>query len=516
LNIHLGYEVGTGNAIEIPLGHLCVTGQTQLSGKTTTLEALIDRSKLTAVSFVTKRGEGRFEKSHRIPPFFKQRADWQFVAGLLEATLREKMKFQRPWIMKVCKGATSLKDVLANVINAKATARGLNESIYTELEHYLEIVVPQLRNLPYAATTAPDLKLGVNVMDLTEYTTEVQSLIIQSVLGWVYECCLNTIVIIPEAWEFIPQDRGNPVKLAAETYIRKAAGLKNYLWVDSQDVAGVDKTILKQCSVWIMGVQREHNEVVRALKHIPFGSPKPKPEDIMSLEIGQFFVSHGKKMVRTYVQPSWMDNRAAREVAIGNLTIEDAPVRIQRPHKVKDEDTNMDYKAAYEAEKARADGLQREKETTTTVTIPPPTIKAYPVGGPEAAKTVIQVPNHPMGGAEVSLVEQVKAAILRDPAAKMIIASIIPELEVLTTRRVIKIDGDSLKGRLAQLIKAGYFDSGAKGYSAWQELCRTGKDPGKANVYRALSDLRDEGFLTKEGEEGFTAVPGMKVNVIAA
>src|SRR5437867_799864 len=100
MNIHLGYEVGTGKPVEIPLGHLCVTGQTQLSGKTTTLEALIDRSKLTAISFVTKRGEGRFENSHRIPPFFRQRADWQFVAGLLEATLREKLKFQRPWIMK--------------------------------------------------------------------------------------------------------------------------------------------------------------------------------------------------------------------------------------------------------------------------------------------------------------------------------------------------------------------------------------------------------------------------------
>jgi hypothetical protein len=278
-----------------------------------------------------------------------------------------------------------------------------------------------------------------------------------------------------------------------------------------------------------MGVQREHNEVVRALKHIPFGSPKPKPEDIMSLEIGQFYVSHGKKMVKTYVQPSWMDNRAAREVAIGNLTIEDAPVKIQRPQKRKDEDTNMDYKAAYEAEKARADGLQKEKDHTiwapplTNGPIIPPkkpelAVPPFAVGQPVAARVLAGPENlhsSTQGGAEVSLVEQVKAAILRDPAAKMIIASIIPELEVFTTRRVIKVDGDSLKGRLAQLIKAGRFDNGWKGYSAWQELCRTGKDPGKANVYRALSDLRDEGFLTKEGEEGFTAVPGMKVNVIA-
>jgi len=34
---------------------LAVTGQTQQSGKTTTLEALISRSKLRALTFVTKR-----------------------------------------------------------------------------------------------------------------------------------------------------------------------------------------------------------------------------------------------------------------------------------------------------------------------------------------------------------------------------------------------------------------------------------------------------------------------------
>ena len=42
--IHLGYEVGTGNSVEIPLKHTAVTGMTQESGKTTTLEALVSRA----------------------------------------------------------------------------------------------------------------------------------------------------------------------------------------------------------------------------------------------------------------------------------------------------------------------------------------------------------------------------------------------------------------------------------------------------------------------------------------
>jgi hypothetical protein len=36
-------------------------------------------------------------------------------------------------------------------------------------------------------------------MDLAEYTTELQALVIRSVLEWVYESARGTLVIIPEA-----------------------------------------------------------------------------------------------------------------------------------------------------------------------------------------------------------------------------------------------------------------------------------------------------------------------------
>ena len=41
--ILLGYELATGRAVRIPLRHMAVTGITQMSGKTTTLEALINK-----------------------------------------------------------------------------------------------------------------------------------------------------------------------------------------------------------------------------------------------------------------------------------------------------------------------------------------------------------------------------------------------------------------------------------------------------------------------------------------
>jgi hypothetical protein len=113
-SLHLGFEVGTGKPVEIPCRHMVVTGQTQEAGKTTTLEALISRSGLPAVAFVTKRGEQSFDDARRIEPYFRERADWQFVASVLEATMRERLKFERAWIMRASKGARTLADVHAN------------------------------------------------------------------------------------------------------------------------------------------------------------------------------------------------------------------------------------------------------------------------------------------------------------------------------------------------------------------------------------------------------------------
>jgi hypothetical protein len=52
--------------------------------KTTTLEALVARSGLAAIAFVTKRAEASFTKraeasfteGRTLPPYFRERADW--------------------------------------------------------------------------------------------------------------------------------------------------------------------------------------------------------------------------------------------------------------------------------------------------------------------------------------------------------------------------------------------------------------------------------------------------------
>lgn len=313
--VHLGYEVGTGRPVSIPVLNLAVTGQTQESGKTTTLEALVVRSQLTALTFITKRGEGAFQgHGHLVQPYFRDRADWQFVTSIIDATLQEKNKFLRPWIIKICRATRTLADVQARVQEALLTARGIHEGVYTQLDAYLDLIVPEIQRARLADKL--DLQAGkLNVMNVSSYATPMQMLFVQSALDWINVKETGCIVVIPEAWEFIPEGKGSPVKASAIALVRKGSALGNHIWVDSQDMAGVDKTILRGCPVWCIGVQREANEIGRTLANIPAGIGHPSAADVARLRRGQFYACWGSHVVKTYVQPVWMAPALAQDVA---------------------------------------------------------------------------------------------------------------------------------------------------------------------------------------------------------
>jgi len=327
--ILLGFEVGSGKEVQMRLHHTVVTGMTQLSGKTTTLEAIISRSGRRAIAFKTKRGEEGFNAYEEILPFFNERADWQYVASLLEATLREKLKFERPWIMRATKGARTLREVMENIAMLKAESSGgsLPENIYTALEEYLKIVVPQIERFQFSKTL--ELKDGINVMDLTEMSVELQSLVIRSTMEHVISELRDVIVIIPEAWEHLPQGRNTPVKLYAETFIRKGASIGNFLFIDSQDIAGVDKTPLRQCNNWILGRQREAHEVERVREIL--GRNRFSAEDIRGLPLGHFYAVLGDELKKVYVLPAGVPYKLGRRVATGEVPVEKIKDYLESP-----------------------------------------------------------------------------------------------------------------------------------------------------------------------------------------
>lgn len=558
----LGFEVGIGNPVEIPITHMCVTGQTQQAGKTTTLEALIERSGRRALTFITKRGEGSFREGHRLDPYFRERADWVFVSGLIDATLVEKNKFLRPWLMKVCRGTKTLREVYDNVRASKAGAkRGFDESVYTEIEGYLELVIPQLETIAFAPRIV--LAAGVNVMDISGLSSEVQALVIRSAIEWINEHEDDVITVIPEAWEFLPEGRGSPVKREAETLIRKGAGLKNFVWLDSQDLAGVWKLAVRACAVMLLGVQREANEIKRTLANIPAGVSKPKADALATLELGQFYACWGKHTVKTYVQPTWMNRAQAEQVATGALSVDiasrlspggphsgkhkqEGQVNAAEAKAIRDENTalhnevvelrrtNKDLKLRIDAlehrsqqrpddQTARGNSRQGVARDADDVDAPRRHGVRRDANPSSPASPRAFTPEETFENE--AFYQAIKARLIEelpsDPRVMEIVVS-RPELRVKVQRHVLEVDGDTLRGRMGQLIAEGFFDRGQSAPAAQKELGRRGNDPGPANAYKELDTLAAMGFVTiEQGKDDrgrprkeYKAVDGMKVNIV--
>lgn len=347
-NIKLGYEVGTGKEVFIKNSHSIVTGLTQEAGKTTTLEALIKRSNKKAIIFKTKVGEKSFLSGTMIPPYFKEQSDWQFIQGLIEATIKEKVGTSaRSKIIQLSKqtDGSSLLSFKKKVDERLLEKIGVSEKdILINLQAYLEIVLPKLQSINFSKTL--DLTDGMNIIDLERFSRdpEVQSLIIKSVLEEVLHNHKNVIIVIPEAWKFIPQGMGNPCKQSMMSFIKQGATNENFIWIDSQDMSDVDKSPLKQISTWILGYQAEINEVKHTIDQIPLPKNlKPTPSDIQSLGKGIFYLATRERTIKVYVQPFWLDDERAKKVAMGELKIEDldAPESVTAFAVVKKKETRV-------------------------------------------------------------------------------------------------------------------------------------------------------------------------------
>lgn len=342
----LGFEVQTGKPVYVPLHHLAIFGMTQLSGKTTALEALISRSGLKAIAFITKRGEGGFTKYNTVVPFYRSRADWQFVEGLVNVALGEKVKYEpgmRYAIMKVCRGQKDLKQIRQVAQNmAEASKREFMKSVYEKLVAYLDIVIPELEK--WVFTDKLNLSEGVNVMDLSGMRLETQHLVIASTIEYAFADLDHVIVIIPEAWESIPQGKMTPVKWVAQQFIRKGAALGNYLFLDSQDIGGIDKTPLRQVDNWLMGRMKEAHEVERILKQL-LGA-KISAEEIQTLALGHFFAAIGNEVKKVYVLPLGVPEDVGVQVALGKRSPESVRDEFLKVKVMEDND--LVYKEKYD------------------------------------------------------------------------------------------------------------------------------------------------------------------------
>ena len=364
--ILVGFEVGSGEPVHIDPDHMLVTGLTQQTGKTTTLNALILRSGRRAVAFRTKRGEIDMDVARRLQPFYKQPKrsrskfiDRRYVQYILEASEERKMRFEEAWIIRACERAQTLRDVYENIQRLQGDAtRAMDKDQYLKLETYFKDILPQLEEREWA-TTLP-LEKGVNLMDLEPLSYEMQCLVIERTMDHVLARMRDVIVVLPEARKFIPLMRKTPVTGTAVRMAAEGAVLDLDLWVDSQTYSSVNNEVRKQCGTQIHGFQTDNNEAntIRGLLGKRWGS-----EVVKGLRLGHFLVkTKDKRHVHVYVLPAGVPEEMGRRVSMGELRPEAVAEYMAEKTAKKDGEEEM-YKRRYEetlAEKKRLEEQLKE------------------------------------------------------------------------------------------------------------------------------------------------------------
>jgi|SRR6185437_5105816 len=114
----------------------------------------------------------------------------------------------------------------------------------------------------------------------------------------------------------------------------------------------------------------------------------------------------------------------------------------------------------------------------------------------------------------IARLQRILARLKKEAPAILKVMVMKSAIEVAVDTYTIDVDGKTLKGRLAQMIAGGFFDNGATGQAAFDDLVRRGAGPSKPNVYKELDSLATLGFVTNEGKGvGYKAVPDMKINI---
>ena len=367
------FKVGSGDPVDIPERNLAVFGVTRDSGKTEFIKSAVDASGLKALAFRTKRGEIEFEGAKQLRIFFEEKGltHWRALEGLIAATLEEKVQREpgvRGAIINVCTEpieAVSLEEIheriRAKLENPKI--RGFVRDVYSKLDAYLKEVLPQIRALRDRFTDRLEMdEPGVYLEDLTGLSDEVQCLLLASVMKKCYEEGTGIIVVLPEVWKFLPQDRGSPVKWVIEKYVREMGAVEGYLWIDCQDLRGVDKKHLRSIDTRLFGRQPDPHEIDELLKALPLPKNlKPTAEQIMTLKLGHFYAKLRDNVELVYVRPLWLPEDVAVKVARGELEPDSPDVQKYKPEKqVLEVNDDLVYKEKYEEERKKREEEEKE------------------------------------------------------------------------------------------------------------------------------------------------------------
>jgi hypothetical protein len=96
-----------------------------------------------------------------------------------------------------------------------------------------------------------------------------------------------------------------------------------------------------------------------------------------------------------------------------------------------------------------------------------------------------------------------------DPILLQLLTKSAPEVEIQIEPRIVRLDGTSLRGRIAILAKDGFFKTPRSQADTNRELRRTGAEAHSGRLSEAFTSLVNDGFLSRE-DDGYQIAPGVK------
>jgi len=322
------FSVPSGEPVEIEPFHYAIVGQTQFSGKTTLIKRLSTWAETLGfriLIFDTKETVEDYSGFGReVPVCLRETTDSFVLIGLLESMFRRRLTPYYATLSRLTEDAKGFQDIISR---AKEMETKTRSSWLRDACRVLYDLLERLQAETSKVKTVPSLQLqdGINRMVINDFSLEAQQLIVKNA----FEDALRKykeklILVLDEAFKFIPQGYSSPATRAVMQVITQGAKTGLYTWISTQFLAVTDKDPLKACAIKFLGTQDHITEVKHTLNLIPEARGKFKPDDIMTLKLGHWILVRKRPPdVRiVYALPVGVPTQLGRKVAVGEYAPE--------------------------------------------------------------------------------------------------------------------------------------------------------------------------------------------------
>jgi len=364
--IYIGLEVKPELGVEVvvPRTHTFISGITR-SGKSVTARKILGQiGKTLIIDCKTPRDyEG---VGVEIPLFIEDRSDPLMIKRLLESSSRLWLRKEFPELIDLCKVGKTWEGVYEATKRKlewkdPKTGRGVHPVVKERLEvleFLLGKLIQEMKTLNFSKELA--LPADICVMDVHKLSVGLQQLVVYSVLSKILRDFTDENVLVDEGHRFTPEGKPSAARDAVTLFIQEGAAKRNFLYMSDQTITGIDKDVLKQMHVWILGCQTEKNEADRTLDQLTKDIGL-KRRDIYQLRVGHFLVNTREWTKLAYVVPDSMDEELAFKVLRGEVKPEEAFSQLLEV------DEDLTYKPLWEEEKRKREQLEKELEKRPTL-----------------------------------------------------------------------------------------------------------------------------------------------------